>query len=123
MKYIYIYNKNMTKHCVINLNVGYTLNFKYSRDCTYILSKTIFIYSICICTDINSSKAVAEELLLSLHKIPQFHRIGHAIVKQSFPNSTFFRFRNSEITQFYSSLLSIVNTQKQLFLIINTIAL
>ena len=69
----------MTKHCAINLNVGYMLNFKYSRDCTYIFSKTIFIYSICICTDINSSKAVADELLSSLHKIPQFHLISWCV--------------------------------------------
>ena len=53
----------MTKHCAINLNVGYILNFKYSKNCTYILSKNIFIYSICICIDINSSKAAADELL------------------------------------------------------------
>ena len=54
----------MTKYCAINLNAGYRLSFKYSRDDTGVLSKTILtVYRICICNDINLSKIVADDLL------------------------------------------------------------
>ena len=39
MKNIYIHNTNMTKYYAINLNARYRLNFKYSRDDTYVFSK------------------------------------------------------------------------------------
>ena len=52
----------MMKYCAINLNAGYRLNFKYSRDDTNVFSKNFFGY-ICICIDINLSKTVAGYLL------------------------------------------------------------
>ena len=38
----YIYNTNMTKYCAINLSARYRLNFKYSRDDTYVFSNNMF---------------------------------------------------------------------------------
>ena len=32
----------MTKYCAKNLNARYRLNFKYSRDNTYVFSKNMF---------------------------------------------------------------------------------
>ena len=34
----------MTKYCAINLNARYRLNFKYSRDDTYVFGKNIFAF-------------------------------------------------------------------------------
>ena len=53
------------KYCSINLNARYRLNFKYSRDDTYVFSKKkcLILYSICTCTDITLSRTVADDLL------------------------------------------------------------
>ena len=38
-KNIYVHNTNTVKYCAINLNARHRLNFKYSRDNTYVLVK------------------------------------------------------------------------------------
>ena len=43
--YIYIYIQtytNMTKYCASNCKIRYNLNFKYSRNDTYVFSKNMF---------------------------------------------------------------------------------
>ena len=53
----------MTKYCTLNLNARYRLNFKYSRDGTYVLVKICLIFhSICTCIEIALSKTVADDL-------------------------------------------------------------
>ena len=37
--YYILYNTNMTKHCAVNLNARYRLNFKYLRVETYVFRK------------------------------------------------------------------------------------
>ena len=53
----------MVEYCAINLNAGCRLN---SRDDTSVFSKNISGYiQLCIFIDINLSKTVADDLLLS----------------------------------------------------------
>ena len=100
----------MTKYCAINLNARYRLNFKYSRDDTYVLVTICLIfYSICICVDITLSKTVAHDLLRceKIEKWCLLKLIGRKVFGNGSHCSKFQSVKRASVKQLFANSLGL----------------